>query len=179
MVPMLIHRPIWGGMRLNPKPAVQGERPSPTRARREVRALLPAQPPVSFLLEHLIRDWTARFEKQLRKKGVTHDQWRVLQVTAQTESMNIMELRDATLVPHSTLGRWLHRLEELGLVTLRTDPKDQRSVAVSIAPEGRMLYETLLPIAEECEQEALGGFSPEEERQLRDYIRRITSNLKD
>jgi DNA-binding MarR family transcriptional regulator len=89
-----------------------------------------------------------------------------------------MELRDATLVPHSTLGRWLHRMEALGLVHLQTDPEDQRSVAISIAPQGRKLFESLYPIAERCERDALAGFSKEDERLFRDYLKRVACNVQ-
>jgi DNA-binding MarR family transcriptional regulator len=168
-------------MRANRKPILQDVKPTQARQRREFREVgkaLGDEPHFGFLLNHLAKDWTARLERRLRKKGVTSDQWRVLLVTSQVESMNIMELRDATLVPHSTLGRWLHRLEALGLVHLRTDPRDQRSVAISIAPAGRKLFETLLPIAEQTEQDALAGFDLEDRRLLRDYIRRIQRNLR-
>ncbi len=155
--------------------------PSPSRPRREFSEIgrdLRSEPHFGFLLNHLAKDWTTRLESQLRKKGVTSDQWRVLLVTSQVDSLNIMELRDATLVPHSTLGRWLHRLEALGLVHMRTDPRDHRSVAISIAPGGRKLFEQLLPIAEQTEEIALAGFDAEDKRILRDYIRRIQRNLR-
>ncbi len=168
-------------MRANRKLVPQNLRPVPDKARRvfkEVGKNLRSEPHFGFLLNHLARDWTANLERRLRKRGVTSDQWRVLMVTSQVESLNIMELRDATLVPHSTLGRWLHRLEALGLVHLRTDSRDQRSVAISIAPAGRKLFEALLPIAEQAEEEALAGFDEEDKRLLRDYIRRIQRNLR-
>jgi DNA-binding MarR family transcriptional regulator len=165
-------------MRPNRKPVFQDDGFPQLRLRRQLREDRRFEPTLGFHLTHLVRDWTARFEKQLRKKGVTHDQWRVLLVTSQVESMNIMELRDATLVPHSTLGRWLHRMEALGLVHLRTDAKDQRSVAISIAPQGRKLFESLYPIAERCERDALAGFSKEDERLFRDYLKRVAHNVQ-
>ena len=79
-----------------------------------------------YMLDTSIARWNQRLERRLTPIGLTFEQWRVLLVTARRGPMNIRELSNATLVPHSTIGRWLTQMEAEGLVKRRALPRDGR-----------------------------------------------------
>src|SRR5262245_7159363 len=75
-----------------------------------------------YLLDTSIHRWNKRLEQRLEPIGLKFEQWRVLLVTARRGPMNIRELSNVTLVPHSTIGRWLTQMESEGLVKRRALP---------------------------------------------------------
>jgi DNA-binding MarR family transcriptional regulator len=130
-----------------------------------------------YLLDTAIHRWNTRLEERLVPIGLTFEQWRVLLVTARRGPMNIRELSNVTLVPHSTIGRWLGHMEAEGLVRRRALPRDQRAVEVSITSKGRNLFLRALPIARLEYESAIHTFTEEELDTLMGLLRRLRDNL--
>ena len=149
-------------------------------------APLPEQPKTNidpldalpYLLDNSIHLWNQRLEERLTAIGLRFEQWRVLLVTARRGPMNIRELSNVTLVPHSTIGRWLAQMEGDGLVKRRALPRDQRAVEISITPKGRNLFLRALPIARLEYESAVLQFTPEELDTLMSLLKRLRANLK-
>ncbi len=129
------------------------------------------------LLDTSVARWNQRLEQRLIPIGLTFGQWRVLLVTARLGPMNIRELSDATLVPHSTVGRWLAQMEAEGLVKRRALPRDQRAVEVTITQKGRNLFLRALPVARHEYETAIQEFTPEELDLLMALLHRLRDNL--
>ena len=122
--------------------------------------------------------WNKRLEQErLEPIGLKFEQWRVLLVTARRGPMNIRELSNVTLVPHSTIGRWLTQMETEGLVKRRALPRDQRAVEISITAKGRNLFLRALPIARLEYESAIHTFSPEELDTLMSLLKRLRDNF--
>lgn len=130
-----------------------------------------------YLLDTSIARWNQRLGQRLEAIGLTFEQWRVLLVTARRGPLNIRELSNATLVPHSTIGRWLTQMENEGLVKRRALPRDQRAVEISITQKGRNLFLRALPIARLEYESAIQEFTPEELETLMSYLHRLRDNL--
>lgn len=130
-----------------------------------------------YLLDTSIHVWNKRLEHRLTAVGLTFEQWRVLLVTARRGPMNIRELSNHTLVPHSTIGRWLAQMEQDGLVRRRALPRDQRAVEISITSKGRNLFLRALPIARLEYESAIHNFNPEELETLMGLLKRLRDNL--
>lgn len=130
-----------------------------------------------YLLDTSIHRWNKRLEQRLEPIGLKFEQWRVLLVTARRGPMNIRELSNVTLVPHSTIGRWLTQMETEGLVKRRALPRDQRAVEISITAKGRNLFLRALPIARLEYESAIHNFSPEELDTLMSLLKRLRDNL--
>lgn len=130
-----------------------------------------------YLLDTSIALWNQRLGQRLTAIGLSFEQWRVLLVTAKRGPMNIRELSNATLVPHSTIGRWLTQMENEGLVKRRALPRDQRAVEISITQKGRNLFLRALPIARLEYETAIQEFSPEELDTLTNLLTRLRKNL--
>lgn len=130
-----------------------------------------------YLLDTSIAKWNLRLGQRLQPIGLTFEQWRVLLVTAQRGPMNIRELSNATLVPHSTIGRWLTQMEKEGLVKRRALPRDQRAVEISITQKGRNLFLRALPVARLEYESAIQAFTPDELDTLVSLLERLKHNL--
>lgn len=130
-----------------------------------------------YLLDTSIHRWNKRLEERLQPVGLTFEQWRVLLVTARRGPMNIRELSNVTLVPHSTIGRWLAQMEQEGLVRRRALPRDQRAVEISITSKGRNLFLRALPTARLEYESAIHNFSADELETLMGLLKRLRENL--
>jgi homoprotocatechuate degradation regulator HpaR len=84
-----------------------------------------------------------KFRPHLAAHGITEQQWRVLRALAEADAVETSTLaaRAALLMP--SLSRMLPDLEARGLVKRRRGTADQRTVAVSLAPKGRALFEAM------------------------------------
>lgn len=131
-----------------------------------------------YLLDTSIAKWNQRLGQRLQPIGLTFEQWRVLLVTSQRGPMNIRELSNATLVPHSTIGRWLTQMEQEGLVKRRALPRDQRAVEISITQKGRNLFLRAMPVARLEYESAIQAFTPDELETLMSLLQRLKSNLE-
>jgi DNA-binding MarR family transcriptional regulator len=131
-----------------------------------------------YLLDTSIAKWNQRLGVRLQPIGLTFEQWRVLLVTSQRGPLNIRELSNATLVPHSTIGRWLTQMEQEGLVKRRALPRDQRAVEISITQKGRNLFLRALPVARLEYESAIQEFTPAELDTLMSLLQRLKRNLE-
>jgi DNA-binding MarR family transcriptional regulator len=129
------------------------------------------------LLETAISLWNQRLEKKLAAIGMKFEQWRLLLVIARQGPMNIRELSNLILVPHSTIGRWLTQMEDDGYVKRRVLPRDQRAVEVSITPKGRNFFMRALPIAEGEYKSVSKQFTHEELSTLVELVDKLRCNL--
>ena len=107
-----------------------------------------------------------RFRPHLRERGLTEQQWRVIRALAETDEIDIFTLSARCCILQASLSRILPKLEELGLVTRRAHKHDLRRVVISIAPQGRRLYETVAPQSEEIYSGIERDLGPERMREL-------------
>jgi homoprotocatechuate degradation regulator HpaR len=77
----------------------------------------------------------------LRDAGITEQQWRVLRVLLDHQSIELLALADSALLRPSSLTRILRDLVERGLVAREVDSRDARRSLVSILPAGRAVVD--------------------------------------
>lgn len=92
-----------------------------------------------FALYATSRAVTQAYGPLLAPLGVTYPQYLVLLVLWQDDNLTVGEIGARLFLDSGTLTPLLKRLEAQGLVARRRDPKDERSVRVSLAPTGRRL----------------------------------------
>jgi homoprotocatechuate degradation regulator HpaR len=90
-----------------------------------------------------------RFRPHLRSYGITEQQWRIIRVLVEAQSLEILHLSDRCCIHPASLSRTLPNMDAAGLITRRTHAQDLRRVIVSIAPGGRRLFETMAPESEQ------------------------------
>jgi DNA-binding MarR family transcriptional regulator len=87
-----------------------------------------------------LRVAVARLARQLRQNspgGLTPSQWSALVSVEDNETLRIGDLADAEGVSAPTATRLVASLEEVGLLSRRTDPADRRTAYIALTDLGR------------------------------------------
>jgi len=86
-----------------------------------------------------------RFRQIFNEFGLTEQQWRVLRVLWEQESIAFSELSELTLIPAPSLVGVVDRLTNNGLVARRRSTTDRRSVFVYATKKGQKLEAQVRP----------------------------------
>lgn len=94
----------------------------------------------------------SHFRPFLASHGLSEQQWRVIRVLGEVESLEAREVCERACILAPSLTRILKIIEDRGLVTRSTDPTDRRRLLLSITPKGGELLAVLT-------QEASPGYA--------------------
>ncbi|WP_349898667.1 MarR family winged helix-turn-helix transcriptional regulator [Parafrigoribacterium soli] len=97
----------------------------------------------------------------------------VLALACSEQSPSQRELAEFLVLDPSQIVALVDELEERGLVSRQTNPRDRRSKGVRATEPGRRLYTQARAIVQRAEDESLGTLDDAERRQLRALLRRI------
>src|SRR5450755_1439855 len=126
--------------------------------------------------EHVI----AHFRPVLKANGITEQQWRIVRLLLDTDSLEPHEIGELCRLSSPSLAGVLSRMEQVGLVRRRRLPEDQRRMHVSLTPRSRALASRMSPRIEAVYahiEELLGKeFSDEFYRALDDLIAKLRSH---
>ncbi len=96
---------------------------------------------VCFALSVAARNVVAVYRPFLEPMGLTHPQYLVMLALWQSGPLSVKNLSGLLQLDPGTLSPLLKRLEAGGLVRRNRDPRDERSLAISLTDEGRALRE--------------------------------------
>jgi DNA-binding MarR family transcriptional regulator len=134
------------------------------------------------LLPYLMNRLTARMNQNLaddlRRRGFTFQDWRVLAVLAAHRGSNLTELAEAAVIPQPSVSRIAANLSRRGYVERENGKRDSRIVHLFLTPAGKKIYDKMLPLAVHEYRAAMKGFSAKESEQLRDAVLRMMENRK-
>jgi DNA-binding MarR family transcriptional regulator len=99
---------------------------------------------IAFALGSASRAVTRRYRDLLAGMGLTYPQYLVMLLLWEGEDRTVRELGERLALNSGTLSPLLRRLSEAGLVVVRRDEGDHRSVRVSLTEPGH----TMRPQAE-------------------------------
>lgn len=85
------------------------------------------------------------FRPLLRSHGVTEQQWRVLRVLREVESMDASELAASSNLLAPSLTRILKTMEGQGLIEVSKNPKDARRSLIKLSQKGDALLSAVAP----------------------------------
>lgn len=103
--------------------------------------------------------------------------WRILASLLRQDTQRLTELAEHTSIELSTVSRLVSAAVKRGLVSRSRGDGDARSVAISLTDKGRQLVTQIVPIAELYERIALSGFEEHEVVLLKEWLRRIFTNI--
>jgi homoprotocatechuate degradation regulator HpaR len=103
----------------------------------------------------------ARFRPLLAAHGINEQQWRVIRVLAEVDSLDATELAARTNILSPSLTRMIRLLDERGLIRRGKDEGDGRRVILSITPLGQRLIEEATPEARAIYARIDAEFGPE------------------
>jgi homoprotocatechuate degradation regulator HpaR len=96
-----------------------------------------------------------RFRPALLARNLTDQQWRIIRALTEFGEAEILVLSDACCIHPASLSRILPKMESGGLITRRTNAADKRRIIVSLAENGRALYDSLAPEADTIFQDII------------------------
>ena len=112
-----------------------------------------------------------RFRSIYRQFDLTEQQWRILRVLWEEDSLNVLGLCERTLIPAPSLVGVIDRLEVRGLVARQRNASDRRRVMVAITEEGRGLKETVAPLLADAYRTAQADVTTEVWEQLSESLK--------
>lgn len=116
--------------------------------------------------------------RMLRQYDVSPMQCRTLTFLREAEGeVNQRMLEEHLMVKPSTASGIVGRLEEKGLLRRQTSDRDGRCRILALTDSGRQFYEQFRTIAQQVNQQAERGLTPQETETLLRLLLRVADNL--
>ena len=126
----------------------------------------------------VIRMYYGRMQAQLAEVGIYRGQPPIMGLLYQHDGMSPKEMASALNLSPATMTVTLKRMEKAGLVRREMDEHDQRILRVHLSEQGRQMWLKSADQIRAVTEELMEGFTPEEERQMREYLYRIARNME-
>lgn len=110
--------------------------------------------------------------------NITSSQWAVLKALSLENNLSQAEIAEKTNIDRATCGAIIDKLIAKQLINKSLSPTDRRSYIVSISAETNDLVNHISHLAEQTNQQALRGFSANEQKQLVAFLHSIIKNLE-
>lgn len=134
-----------------------------------------------FLISRIKQVGTRIFDRMLADSGIDSfngAQGRILYVLWQNEDISISSLSAQTSLANTTLTNMLDRMENIGLIVRKPDPKDRRNKLIVLTEKAKSLQDDYTRISQQMNEIYYTGFTDAEIMQFESYLQRILSNLE-
>ena len=132
-------------------------------------------------LAHLVRDAGRLFAKSLQTKlterSVSFGHWSFLRILWVNEGLTQRELSEQAGLMEPTTYSALKAMEANGLIERRQLNGNRKNIHIYLTPKGRDLKQTLTPLAEAVNENAVRGIDPEDLKATRRTLLAIIMNL--
>jgi DNA-binding MarR family transcriptional regulator len=116
------------------------------------------------------------FDAQVRARGLSSIEWRVLATLHDGEPLTVSQLAQEVLSKQPTVTKLVQRMADQGWVALHADASDQRRTLVKVTPAGRRLVKPLVEAARVHEARILRSLAAPEKAALRKLLEKITQH---
>ena len=134
-----------------------------------------------FLISRIKQVGTRIFDRMLTNSGIDSfngAQGRILYVLWQNDEISISSLSAQTSLANTTLTTMLDRMESLGLVVRKPDPKDRRNRLIALTEKAKSLQDDYDRISQQMNELYYTGFTEKEIVQFESYLQRVLNNLE-
>jgi len=128
-----------------------------------------------FPLYATAKEVVRRYGPLLEELGVTYTQYIALMVLWEENGINVKALGEKLFLDSGTLTPLLKKMEARGLLSRQRDPRDERSVIVTLTDEGYTLRDRALSVPERLF--ACLPISQAEAISLREVLRKILESF--
>ena len=128
-----------------------------------------------FLISRIKQMGTRIFDRMLAASGIDSfngAQGRILYVLWQHDEISISNLSSQTSLANTTLTAMLDRMEHIGLIVRKSDPRDRRNRLIALTQKD------YTKISQKMNEIYYTGFTEEEILQFESYLQRILNNLE-
>ena len=137
--------------------------------------LLKLENQLCFPLYAVSRMLTKAYQPYLLALDLTYPQYLVFLLLWEQEQLTVKEIGEKLLLDSGTLTPLLKRMEQKQWLSRQRDPRDERSVIVSLLPTGRALQEQACRIPEQIMAKL--NMSPTEFTALRAQLNQLLTQL--
>jgi DNA-binding MarR family transcriptional regulator len=135
----------------------------------------PDRPDLTWLLHRAAQHMRAGLDEAAREHGLTGARdWIVLSALAAGPRQTQLSLAQSLGLDKTTMTSLLDRMEARGLITRSTDSHDRRARIPELTDEGRRVQAEVTSARDRVEAGLLGGFTVDEQAQLRGLLTRLT-----
>ena len=128
-----------------------------------------------FPLYACARETIKLYKPHLDELGLTYTQYIAMMVLWEKKAVTVKELGAELYLDSGTLTPLLKKMEAKGLLTRRRSTDDERSLIVSLTPEGEALRERALQVPKEMVKYL--QLKPEEGRTLYDLLYKLLATI--
>jgi len=130
-----------------------------------------------FLLARAGMKMGLSFTREIKPYDLTLIEWRVCAALHHEPKQRLADVAYHTSSDPSTLSRTVDGLIKRGFVVRERSNEDARALELSLTPEGRVMAERIIPLAQIYEKVALAGFTSEEADLLKSMLKKIYDNM--
>lgn len=134
-----------------------------------------------FLISRIKQVGTRIFDRMLATSGIDSfngAQGRILYVLWQNDEISISNLSTQTSLANTTLTAMLDRMESMGLIVRKPDPKDRRNRLIALTEKAKSLQDDYNRISQHMNEIYYTDFTETEIVQFESYLQRILNNLE-
>jgi DNA-binding MarR family transcriptional regulator len=135
----------------------------------------PDRPDLTWLLHRAAQHMRVGLDEAAREHGLTGARdWIVLSALAAGPRQTQLSLAQSLGLDKTTMTSLLDRMEARGLITRSVDSHDRRARIPELTGRGRQIQAEVTRARDRAEAGLLGGFTADEQGQLRDLLTRLT-----
>lgn len=113
--------------------------------------------------------------KYSKRFGINVHEWRILAALGEEQKLSAVAITNRIAMDKVAVSRAVKRLIEKGLVIKDLDSTDQRSYELALSTNGIKMYQQLVPIALEYEQEVIANLTLKEKENLFKLLAKLDS----
>jgi len=117
--------------------------------------------------DNIAEIYTGKFE-------LSRQEWRVLASLGNGELLSAKQIGEQTNLEKMPASRAITKMQTQGLLVKSTDKTDKRSSLLKLTEQGLSIYQQLIPMVLEREQELLSVLSAQEKNQLAEIFEKLT-----
>jgi MarR family transcriptional regulator for hemolysin len=112
----------------------------------------------------------------VNQHGLSGSQWRIIVALSIKEGMNQKEIADLIFLETPTLVPAIDKMEKVGLVERRADPKDRRNNRIFLTKKSRMLIEPVVDFILEFQKMSTKNVSAKDLEITKEVLRKMAKN---
>ena len=121
----------------------------------------------------------SHFRPMLSAHDMTEQQWRVIRILAEQDTVDASEMADKAFILAPSLTRIIRSLEERGIIAKLKDANDGRRVLLKITPAGLAIINEVAPESRMIYERLETHFGPEKIDLLLDLLDEISTFNED
>jgi MarR family transcriptional regulator for hemolysin len=133
---------------------------------------------ISFIISRTYSKMQNLFLKELKKYGITLEQWVLLAQLSEKEGISPTDLSLVSLRDKPYTTRLIDRLAENGLIFKEESKVDKRSLLIYLTQQGAEIKKEIIPLADKINEWLVENMDEQEVKSLKVLLHRMHSNIQ-